>query len=102
MEILEFDYLRDGGTCKIKTSEGTFCFDYRIGSTTKSKLYNGLPKDDNSNIIPDSEDLEIRIIEALKTHGDSIYKQKINWLINQKTRKQTKLWTEQNYKSALH
>jgi hypothetical protein len=64
MEIKKFEMFLDGGTIKITTDEGIFCFDHRIGTTTEGKLYDGMPKDDNSNLIENSDELESKIIET--------------------------------------
>jgi hypothetical protein len=72
MIIQKFDTYRDGGTIEIETNEGIFCFDNRINSITKGKLYNGYPKKDNSNLIENSEDLELKLIEGLEKYRDII------------------------------
>jgi hypothetical protein len=56
----------DGGTVEMETSIGTYCFDNRLGSTTKGKLFKGYPKDDLSNLVPNSENLESELTEELK------------------------------------
>ena len=75
IEIKDFDMYRDGGTIQITTDEGIFCFDDRLGSTTKGRLYSFYPLLDNSNLIENSEELEYRIIKSLKS-----YKNKLNKL----------------------
>ena len=47
MEIKKFEMYRDGGTIELTTDKGIFCFDERIGSNTKGRLYEGYPKSDN-------------------------------------------------------
>jgi hypothetical protein len=49
MEIKKFEMYRDGGTIELTTDKGIFCFDNRIRSNTKGRLYDGYPKKDNSN-----------------------------------------------------
>ncbi len=68
MRVIDISCYLDGGTIKVTTDEGDFSFDRRIQSTTKDRLYAGYPSKDNSNIIEDSEELETRIIEALKLY----------------------------------
>jgi hypothetical protein len=84
MEIKKFEKFLDGGTIKITTDEGIFCFDHRIRTTTDGRLYDGMPKDDNSNLIENSDELEGRIIESLKFFRDDFYQSSIEHLINSK------------------
>lgn len=83
MKIQKIEEYRDGGTIEIKTDKGTFCFDKRIGSNTVGKLYDGFPKKDNSNLIENSECLEIELIEILKSYK-TIYRGSIDSLIKSK------------------
>lgn len=92
MKILNFDIFLDGGTIAIEcesnsgieltSDKNIYCFDYRMRTTTEGKLYLGYPKDDNSNLINDSEKIELEIIEALKNYKDVFYQSTINGLIN--------------------
>ena len=84
MEIKKFEMFLDGGTIKITTDEGIFCFDHRIKTTTEGRLYEGMPKDDNSNLIENSDELEDRIIELLKFFHDDFYQSSIERFINSK------------------
>ena len=84
MEIKKFEMFLDGGTIKITTDEGIFCFDHRIKTTTEGRLYKGMPKDDNSNLIEHSDELEDRIIESLKFFHDDFYQSSIEHFINSK------------------
>ena len=84
MEIKKFEIFLDGGTIKITTDEGIFCFDHRIRTTTEGRLYDGMPKDDNSNLIENSDELEGKIIESLKFFRDDFYQSSIEHLINSK------------------
>ena len=84
MEIKKFEMFLDGGTIKITTDEGIFCFDERIGSNTKGRLYQGYPKDDNSNLIETSEDLETELIGCLKLYKNDFYQSSIDYFINSK------------------
>jgi len=81
MIIEKFNMYKDGGTIEVTTDKGTFCFDNRIGSETKGKLYNDYPKKDNSNLINDSKELENEIIEKLKVHKNKFYQSSINYLV---------------------
>lgn len=84
MEIKKFEMFLDGGTIKITTDEGIFCFDHRIRTRTEGRLYDGMPKDDNSNLIENPDELEDRIIEALKFFRNDFYQSSIEHLINSK------------------
>ena len=84
MEIKKFEMFLDGGTIKITTDKGIFCFDYRIHTKTKGMLYNDIPQDDNSNMIENSGELENEIIEALKLFDADFYQTSIEYLINSK------------------
>ena len=46
MKVNTFEMYRDGGTIELKTDKGVFCFDQRISSETKGRLYEGYPKKD--------------------------------------------------------
>lgn len=81
MEINKFETYRDGGTISLGTDKGTFCFDGRIGSDTKGRLYEGYPKSDNSNIIENSS-LESELIEALKLYKNDFNHSSIEHFIN--------------------
>ena len=72
MRIIEVNSYRDGGTVQIDTDEGVFCFDGRIGSSTKGRLYNGYPMRDNSNLIEDYETLEIQLIKTFISYKDNV------------------------------
>ncbi len=84
MKVIKFDMYKDGGTSKITTDEGVYCFDNRLGSTTKGRLYNDMPKKDNSNLIEDSDEIEQELIEALKLYHNEFYQLSINHLIETK------------------
>ena len=84
MEIKKFEKYRDGGTIELETDKGIFCFDERIRSNTKGRLYEGYPKDDNSNLIENSEDLEMELIESLKLYKHVFYQSSIDYFINLK------------------
>jgi hypothetical protein len=57
MKIIGIDAYFDGGTVEVKTDIGIICIDYRIHSKTKEKLFREYPKDDNSNIIEENDEL---------------------------------------------
>ncbi len=82
MKINDFDIFMDGGTIMITTDEGIYTIDHRLGTTTEGRLYNNMPYDDNSNIIENSDELENRIIEALKFYHNDFYQSSIERLIN--------------------
>ena len=83
IEIKGFDMYRNG-TIQITTNEGIFCFDGRLGSTTKGRLYYGHPKPDDSNLIENSEELEYRIIKSLKSYKNKLYQYPIDHLVKSK------------------
>jgi hypothetical protein len=84
MEIKNFRIYMDGGTIELITDEGIFCFDYRLRSDTKNRLYDGYPKKDNSNLIENSSIIERELIEALKSYQDAFYQTSIDHFINSK------------------
>ena len=84
MEIKKFEIYYDGGTIELETDNGIFCFDERIGSNTKGRLYNGYPKSDNSNLIENSKDLETELVESLKLYKNAFYQSSIDYFINSK------------------
>jgi hypothetical protein len=84
MEIKKFEMYRDGGTIELTTDKGIFCFDDRIGSNTKGRLYEGYPRRDNSNIIENSDGLEQELIDSLKSFKNDFYQSSIDYFINSK------------------
>lgn len=71
MKLLKIDCYRDGGTIKISTDKGVFCIDNRIDSKLKGHVFNGYPKDDNSNYAPS---LHVVITKLLQSYsGDNIF-----------------------------
>lgn len=84
MEIKKFEMYLDGGTIELTTDKGIFCFDERIESNTKGRLYEGYPKRDNSNIIENSDGLEQELIDSLKSFKSDFYQSSIDYFINSK------------------
>jgi hypothetical protein len=84
MEIKKFEMYRDGGTIELTTDKGIFCFDKRIRSNTKGRLYNGYPKKDNSNLIENSDELEQELIDSLKSFKSDFYQSSIDYFIKSK------------------
>lgn len=86
MTIKSFDVYKDGGTIEIITEDDkSFCFDDRILSSTKGKLYDGYPKGDNSNIITENaEAIETELIKALSSYKNEYYQDTINAFIESK------------------
>ncbi len=84
MVIKKLKMYRDGGTMELETDKGIFCFDKRIDSNTKGRLYKGYPKDDNSNLIENFKNLETELIESLKLCKHNIFQSSIDDLINSK------------------
>ena len=87
MEVKKFGTYRDGGTTEITTDKGIFCFDERIGSNTKGRLYRGYPKRDNSNLIENSDDLEQELIDSLKSFKGDFYQDSIDYFIDSRQKK---------------
>lgn len=85
MVIERFNMYLDGGTVEVTTDKGVFCFDNRLRSNTKGRLFGGYPKKDNSNLIENSESLGAEIIENLKTFKDEFYQESIESFILDKT-----------------
>jgi hypothetical protein len=98
MEIKKFEMYRDGGTIELTTDKGIFCFDERIRSNTKGRLYDGYPKRDNSNLIENSDDLEQELIDSLKSFKSDFYQSSIDYFINSKQKIQ--MITEEEYLKA--
>ena len=84
MKIEKYSVFLDGKTIQVITNKGTFSFDNRIHSATPGRLYKGFPKDDNSNLIENYDELEKEIIEALKLYHDDFYQSSIEHFINSK------------------
>ena len=66
MIIKKTDGYKDGGTIRIETDIGKYYVDRRIGTKTRDKIYNGYPKEDNSNIIENQDEIKNQIMEAWK------------------------------------
>lgn len=81
MKILNYQKYRDGGTSEVTTDKGVYCFDYRIGTDVKGELYLGYPKMDKSNLIENSEDLRLEIINALRNYKNEFYQLSIDYLL---------------------
>jgi hypothetical protein len=84
MEIKNFKMYLDGGTIELGTDMEVFCFDNRIRSKTKGRLYEGYPKDDNSNLIENSDEIETQLIESLKSYKNDFYQSSIDYFIESK------------------
>ena len=84
MEIKKFKMYLDGGTIELTTDKGIFCFDERIESDTKGRLYEDYPKRDNSNLIENSDDIERELIISLKLYKNNFYQSSIDYFISSK------------------
>jgi hypothetical protein len=86
MKVLNFQQYRDGGTTMIETDQGTFAFDRRLQTKTEGFIFEGYPKEDNSNIIKNSGELEKEIIEALKNYEDieGFYQESIKFFLEER------------------
>lgn len=83
MKILNFDMYLDGGTVKVVTDEGVFCFDGRIKTKTKGKLYSGYPTINNSNLIESSEKLGQQILVLADKYGDGCLAEQLKKLLEE-------------------
>ena len=54
MKIIEFKMYLDGGTIEVKTEFLSYCFDGRMRSLTKDRLFI-VQKMDNSNLVTDDD-----------------------------------------------
>ena len=87
MKITNFEIYKDGGSIELTTDDGIFCFDRRISTTTKDRLYSNYPKKDNSNLIENSDELENELIEGLKHYKNSFYQSSIDFFIKSRNQK---------------
>jgi hypothetical protein len=82
VEIINIDSYKDGGTIEITTNRGSYCIDDRLFSKTKGSIFCNYPEDNNSNIVPNQDELKVEIIDALAKYtvsGDDF-----NWLLRTK------------------
>lgn len=68
MEITKIDGWKDGGTIEIVTTDEIYCIDSRIGTKTKGSIFFGYPKDDNSNIASNQDEIKIEMKNALEKY----------------------------------
>lgn len=68
MEITKIDGYLDGGTIKIVTTNEIYCIDSRIKTKTKGSIFFGYPKDDNSNIASNQDEIKIEMKDALEKY----------------------------------
>lgn len=71
--IYELSTLKDGGSVYIESSIGDFYIDNRVGSKTKSGLYNGIPGKNNSEMFdPDTaKELKWKLVRPLKEYSEN-------------------------------
>ena len=86
MKITDIEQYFDGGTIEIRTNDKIYCFDDRLFTETPYQLYGGYPKDDNSNLIENSIEIQKELIEALNNYDDDYSKVIIN-IINENLKK---------------
>jgi len=78
MKIINIEQYFDGGTIEIYTDDNRiFSIDDRLFTKTPNRLYNGYPKDDNSNLIGNPQEIERELLEALKDYKDEWHFEKI-------------------------
>lgn len=68
MEVIKIDGYLDGGTIKIVTNEEIYYIDSRIGTTTKGSIFFNYPKDDNSNIVEEQDEVKSKLKNALEKY----------------------------------
>ena len=68
MEITKISGYLDGGTIRIVTIDEIYCIDSRLKTKTKGSVFFGYPKDDNSNIVPNQDEIKIEIKDALEKY----------------------------------
>jgi len=73
---------KDGGTIEIHTEYGIYCIDNRLQSRTKGRLYNGYPKDDNTNIIDETGFMKKEILEYLQQTDNQFHKKHEEQIVN--------------------
>ena len=62
---------KDGGTLQLVTvdesgqNEKTYCIDNRLRTTTKGKIYDGYPENDDSNLMGNQEEMKETILESM-------------------------------------
>ena len=66
MYIIRIDSYLDGGTFEVSTSDGKYCIDNRLGTTTKGKIFDCYPDKFNTNICKNQEELKLEICKELE------------------------------------
>ena len=87
MKITKIESYLDGGTIEIVTTDEIYCIDNRIRTKTKGSLFFGYPKDDNSNIAPNQNEIKIEMKNTLEKYtglefGDFDWKPRVYELLN--------------------
>ena len=59
MNINNIDSYKDGGTMRLDTTDGIYCIDDRIRTTTKGVVFKGYPEKDNSDILEALSEYEV-------------------------------------------
>ena len=70
MEITKIDVYLDGGTIKIIATDEIYCIDSRIKTKTKGSIFFGYPKHDNSNIVPNQDNIKTEMKTALEKYTE--------------------------------
>ncbi len=66
------------GQLKSPQTKGIYCIDDRLFSKTKGGIFYNYPEDNNSNLVPNQEELKVELIDTLTKYtvnGDDF-----NWL----------------------
>ena len=87
MKIIKIDSCLDGGTIKVVTTDEIYCIDSRIKTRTKGSIFLGYPKDDNSNVVSNQEEIKMAIINEFEKHielkfGNVDWKPRVYELLN--------------------
>lgn len=78
MKILKIDGYKDGGTIEITTDNKVFCIDNRICSETKGIIFENYPRGNDSNIVPNQEEIKSEIKNALSEYNTT-YDFEFDW-----------------------
>jgi hypothetical protein len=77
MKITKLDIYKDGGTIKVETNEGTFYIDRRLNNKgdidTIGEVFDDYPN--QGNLIPNVNEIKIKIYDALEGYEDEFYKE---------------------------
>jgi len=81
MKITKFDAYKDGGTIEIRTDEGDFFIDHRLGTTTDGEFFDQYPSNISAKKLTPSKETMDGIIKALEGYQDVFYIKMVSHLI---------------------